>query len=196
MAVGTRKFTYGNMATTVSLFGEYVRGSRYSYTYAGDLNNDGSGLNDLIFIPTDSQIESMKFSGDAAAQAAQKSGLKNYITNDKYLNGNRGKIAEKYATLAPWYSNWDLRILQDFRLKNKNVIQFSADILNVGNLLSKNWGVRQWAGETGLAQPVAVGVDAKGVPTYTFDTTQKSAIQNRFDILSRWRMQFGLRYSF
>ena len=75
------------------------------------------------------------------------------------------------------------------------MIQFSADILNVGNLLSKNWGVRQWAGETGLAQPIAVSVD-KGVPTYTFDTTQKSAIQNRFDILSRWRMQFGLRYSF
>ncbi len=195
MAVGSRKFTYGNMATTISLFGEYVRGNRYSYTYAGDLNNDGSGLNDLLFIPTDAQVDGMKFSGDAAAQTAQKSALKNYITNDKYLSANRGVIAEKYATLAPWYSNWDLRILQDLKLKNKNVIQFSADILNVGNLLSKNWGVRQWAGETGLAQPIAVSVD-KGVPTYTFDTTQKSAIQNRFDILSRWRMQFGLRYSF
>ncbi len=195
MAVGSRKFTYGNMATTVSLFGEYVRGNRFSYTYAGDLNNDGSGLNDLLFIPTDAQIESMKFSGNAATQTAQKSALKNYIANDSYLSDHRGHIAEKYATLAPWYSNWDLRILQDFKLKNKNVIQFSADILNVGNLLSKNWGVRQWAGETGLAQPIAVSV-ANGTPTYTFDTTQKSAIQNRFDILSRWRMQFGLRYSF
>jgi hypothetical protein len=195
MAVGSKKFTYGNMATTISLFGEYVQGGRYSYTYAGDLNNDGSGLNDLLFIPTDSQIDQMKFSGDAAAQAAQKSALKNYITNDKYLSANRGIIAEKYATLAPWYSNWDLRVLQDFSLRNKNVVQLSMDILNVGNLLSKNWGVRQWAGETGLAQPIAVSVD-KGVPTYTFDTTQKSAIQNRFDILSRWRMQFGLRYSF
>lgn len=195
MAVGSRKFTYGKMATTISLFGEYVQGGRYSFTYAGDLNNDGSGLNDLLFIPTDAQIDQMKFSGNAAAQTAQKSALKQYITNDAYLSEHRGHIAEKYASFAPWYSNWDLRILQDFNLKNKNVIQLSADILNVGNLLSRNWGVRQWAGETGLAQPIAVSVD-KGVPTYTFDTTQKSAIQNRFDVLSRWRMQFGLRYSF
>ncbi len=195
MAVGSKRFEYGRMATTISLFGEYAQGGRYSYTYAGDLNNDGSGLNDLLFIPTDAQIEQMKFSGDAAAQSAQKSALKNYITNDNYLSNHRGHVAEKYASLAPWYSNWDMRVLQDIKLKNSNVIQFSMDVLNVGNLLSKNWGVRQWAGETGLAQPIAVSVD-KGVPTYSFDITQKSALQNRFDILSRWRMQFGLRYSF
>lgn len=195
MAVGTKRFAYNNMATTVSLFGEYVQGGRYSYTYAGDLNNDGSGLNDLLFIPTDTQLDQMKFSGDAAAQSAQKSALKSYIKNDKYLSAHRGHIAQKYATLAPWYSNWDFRALQDFKIKNGNIIQLSMDILNVGNLISRNWGVRQWAGETGLAQPIAVAVD-KGVPTYSFDTNQKSAIQNRFDISSRWRMQFGLRYSF
>ena len=193
MVVGTKKITYGNFATTFSLFGETAQGSRYSYTYAGDINNDGSGLNDLIFIPTDAQIDGMKFSGTDAS--AQKSALKQYINNDKYLSGNRGAYAQKYATLAPWYSNVDLRILQDFNLKNSNTIQFSMDVQNIGNLLNKNWGVRQWAGETGLAQPIAVSVDNK-VPTYTFDTNQKSAIQNRFDIASRWRMQFGLRYIF
>jgi len=192
MAVGTRKFTCGNMATTISVFGEYAQGGRYSYTYAGDINNDGSGLNDLIFIPTDAQIDQMQFSGNAAAQ---RSALKNYIANDNYLSKHRGHYAQKYASLAPWYSNWDLRILQDFNIKNSNTIQLSADILNFGNLLSPNWGVRQWAGETGLAQPIAVSV-VNGVPTYSFDTNQKSAIQNRFDILSRWRMQFGLRYIF
>jgi Carboxypeptidase regulatory-like domain len=195
MGVGTRKFSYGNMATTLSIFAEYAQGSRYSYTYAGDLNNDGSGLNDLIFIPTDAQIDQMKFSGDAPRQGLQKTALKSYIANDKYLSVNAGKYAQKYATLAPWYSNWDVRVLQDFKIKGEKTIQLSADILNIANLLSPNWGVRQWAGETGLAQPIAVSTD-KGVPTYTFDTNQKTAIQNRFDIASRWRMQFGLRFIF
>jgi Carboxypeptidase regulatory-like domain len=195
MGVGTRKFSYGKMATTLSIFAEYAQGSRYSYTYAGDLNNDGSALNDLIFIPTDAQVDQMKFSGDAARQGLQKTALKSYIANDKYLSANAGKYAQKYATLAPWYSNWDVRVLQDFKIKGEKTIQLSADILNIANLLSPNWGVRQWAGETGLAQPIAVSTD-KGVPTYTFDTNQKTAIQNRFDISSRWRMQFGLRFIF
>jgi hypothetical protein len=193
MAVASKKVSYGKMATTFSLFGEMAQGSRFSYTYAGDLNNDGSGLNDLIFIPTDAQIDQMAFSGTNAS--AQRTALKQYIANDSYLNANRGMYAEKYASLAPWYSNVDLRILQDFKLANKNTIQLSMDVQNVGNLLNKNWGVRQWAGETGLAQPIAVSV-ANNVPTYTFDVNQKSAIQNRFDIASRWRMQFGLRYIF
>lgn len=194
LAVGSKRFDYSNgkMATTLSLFGEYVQGGRYSFTYSGDLNNDGSGLNDLIYIPTDAQIEQMAFSGNASAQ---RQALKQYIKNDNYLAANQGKYAEKYASLAPWYSNWDFRLLQDFVLPNKNSIQFSADILNVGNLLNSNWGVRQWAGETGLVQPIAVSVK-DGVPTYTFDANQTSAIQTRFDLLSRWRMQFGLRYSF
>jgi Carboxypeptidase regulatory-like domain len=195
MAVGTKKFTYGKMATTVSLFGEYVQGGRFSYTYAGDINNDGSGLNDLIYIPTEAQVGQIAFTGDAAAQAAQRSAFNSYIKADDYLAANRGKYAEKYASLAPWYSNWDMRILQDFNLKNAHSIQLSADILNVGNLLNSNWGVRQWSGETGLAQPVAVSV-ANGVPTYSFDKNQTSAIQTRFDLVSRWRMQFGIRYSF
>lgn len=194
LAVASKKFSYsgGKMATTISLFGEYVKGGRYSFTYSGDINNDGSGLNDLIFIPTDAQIDQMNFAGDAATQ---KSALKKYIANDSYLSANRGQYAGKYASLAPWYSNWDLRALQDFVLPNKNVIQLSMDILNVGNMLNSNWGVRQWAGETGLAQPIAVSV-ADGKPTYSFDASQTSALQTRFDLVSRWRMQFGLRYSF
>jgi Carboxypeptidase regulatory-like domain len=195
--VGAKTFTYsaGRMATTVSLFGEYAQGGRYSFTYAGDINNDGSGLNDLVYIPTSAQVEAMRFTGTAAQQATQRTALARYIANDAYLSANQGKYAEKYASLAPWYSNWDMRVLQDFNFKNGHKIQLSMDILNVGNLISSSWGVRQWAGETGLVQPLAVSV-ANGTPTYTFDTNQTSSLQTRFDLLSRWRMQFGVRYRF
>jgi hypothetical protein len=194
MVVGSKKFVYadGRLATTLSLFGEYLQGGRYSYTYSGDLNNDGSGLNDLLYIPTESEINAMNFTGNGSSQ---KTALNDFIKNDAYLSANRGQYAEKYAALAPWYSNIDLRILQDIAISGDNKIQLSADILNIGNLLNSNWGVRQWAGQTGLSQPIAVSV-ADGTPTYSFDESQTSAIQTRFDLSSRWRMQFGVRYSF
>lgn len=190
----SKKFTYGKMATTISLFTEYVAGGRYSYTYSGDINNDGSGLNDLLFVPTDAQIDQMAFSGDAAAQATQKADLKAFIAQDEYLGGLRGKYTEKYGALSPWYNHWDLRILQDLNFSNTQGLQLSIDVLNIGNLINSNWGVRKYATYTGLAQPIGVSV-ADGIPTYSF-AGQTSTFFNDFSLLSRWQLQLGLRYAF
>ncbi|WP_026997714.1 TonB-dependent receptor [Flectobacillus major] len=194
----SKKFVYSNgkMATSVSLFAQYVKGGRYSYTYSGDLNNDGSGLNDLLFIPTDAQIETMQFTGTTSEQAAQKAGLKAYIAQDDYLNTHRGQIAGKYASTTPWYSSWDLSVQQDFVLPNKNKIQLSLNVLNIGNLINSNWGVRQLASITSLVQPIGVSTDANGVPTYSFDTAQKSTFYNDARLPSRWQAQVGVRYIF
>ena len=197
VGVLAKKYVYGGgkWATNFSLFAEYVQGNRYSFTYSGDINNDGGTNNDLLFIPTDAQIDQMKFSGAAAQQSAQRSGLKSFIAQDDYLSSRRGQYAEKFASLNPWYSKWDLRILQDYNLPNKNVIQLSVDVLNLGNLISPNWGVRQLASSTRLAQPLGVSVD-NGVPTYSFDASQKQTYFNDFTLNSRWQIQVGLRYLF
>ena len=196
LGIFTKKFVYaeGKMSTLISLFSEYVQGGRYSYTYAGDLNNDGSSLNDLMYVPTDAQIDQMAFSGSTAT--AQRAAFKAYIAQDNYLTSRRGQYTEKYAALSPWFNHWDLRLAQDFYLPEKQNIQISLDILNVGNLISSSWGVRQFASQTGLSQPVAVSVAANGVPTYTFDSSQKTTYFNDFSLASRWQMQVGLRYRF
>jgi hypothetical protein len=182
-----------NRTTTVSLFTEYAQGGRFSYTYSGDINFDGSSLNDLMYIPTDAEIDQMNFSGGDAS--AQRSAFKSYIAQDDYLSDRRGQFSEKYAALSPWYNHWDMRILQDVGVSKGNKFQVSLDILNVGNLISPSWGVRQYATYTGLAQPIAVSV-ANGVPTYTFDKSQKSTYFDDFNLASRWQMQIGLRYIF
>jgi hypothetical protein len=181
------------MATTVSLFFEYAQGGRFSYTYSGDLNGDGSGLNDLIYIPTSAELLSQTFSGTATEQSNQRTALEQFINQDEYLSGRRGQYAEKYGILSPWYSRWDIRFLQDFKINETSKIQFSWDILNVGNLLSSSWGVRQFPQNT---QPIGVAVDATGKPTYSFDANLKNTFTNDFSLLSRWQMQFGLRYIF
>lgn len=188
-----KKFSYGNrMATHIGLFLEYVQGGRYSYTYSGDINNDGSGLNDLIYIPTEQEVGQLNF-----VDAAQASAFNAYIEQDDYLSENRGKFAEKYGALSPWYSRWDVRFMQELGLSNGNSIQLSLDILNLGNLVSPKWGVRQAATFTGLVQPVGVSTDpATGIATYSFDEDLKSTLFNDFSLNSRWQAQLGLRYNF
>lgn len=193
-----KKFSYsgGRMATTVSLFLQAAEGGRYSYTYSGDLNGDTSGLNDLIFIPTDAQVDQMKFSGTTAQQAEQRTALKAYLAQDAYLSKNRGKVADKFATTSPWYSQVDLRLLQDFMVRiggQVKTVQISFDVLNIGNLINSNWGVRQIPVNT---QPIGVTVDTNGNPTYSFDTNLKNTFADDFSLLSRWQAQLGLRFIF
>lgn len=199
--VGTlnKKFSYlsDKLATTISFFFEYVQGGRFSYTYAGDINNDGAANNDLIYIPTDTQIDQSSFSGTTGEQNSQKDAFKSFIAQDDYLSKRRGKYADKYSILSPWNSTWDLRILQDYILNENNKIQFSIDILNVGNLISSKWGVKEIPTNR---QPIGVSVteETNGnlTPTYTFDTSVTSTFTDAINLQSRWRMQFGLRYIF
>ena len=76
---------------------------------------------------------------------------------------------------------------------SEQTIQFSLDVLNIGNLISSNWGVRQFPINT---QPIGVAVDGEGNPTYAFDTSLQSSLANDFSLNSRWQVQLGLRYIF
>ncbi|HLF63092.1 MAG TPA: TonB-dependent receptor [Saprospiraceae bacterium] len=203
-----KKWTYGRddkMSTTFATFFQYALGGttqndnvadfRFSYTYAGDINNDGapgSGLNDLIYIPTEDEIfNEMQFVSPTARLAFAQ-----YVAQDEYLNSHRGQYAEKYAVLAPWYSQWDVRIVQDFAFNagaKPNHVQVSLDILNFGNLLSSDWGVKELPNNT---QPIGVTVDANGVPTYSFDANLQETFSNDLGLQSRWQAQVGLRYIF
>lgn len=194
VGVATKKWTYGNdkWATTLSTFVEYARGGRFSYTYGGDINGDGSGLNDLIYIPTSAEIGQMNFSG-----AGQAAAFNSYIEQDDYLSGRRGQYAERYGALAPWRGRVDLKFLQDYNFNvggdKVNTIQFSIDVLNVGNLLSSDWGLIQ---QPNNVQPIGVSVDGSGNPTYTFNTNQTETFGYDSSLASRWQAQFGLRYIF
>ena len=71
IGVFSKKFNYGNdkWATTVSSFFEYAQGGRFNYTYGGDINGDGSVLNDLLYVPTADELQQMQFSGAGQAEA-------------------------------------------------------------------------------------------------------------------------------
>lgn len=188
------KSASGKWATNIGAFFEYARGGRYSYTYSGDVNNDGSGVNDLIFIPTSAQLQTMNFTGGQA----QKDAYNAFIEQDAYLSERRGQYAERYGALAPWRGKLDVKLTQDYNFKvssssaKKNTIQLSLDILNFANLLNSNWGLVQ--GPISV-QPIGVNV-AGATPTYTFTGQQKETFVIDSSLASRWQAQFGVRYIF
>ncbi|NRT15458.1 hypothetical protein HNP99_001815 [Flavobacterium sp. 28A] len=199
IGVGTKKWKYGannKWTTTVSTFFEYAQGGRFNYTYGGDINNDGADRNDLLYVPTSAEITTMTFTGGASQGAA----FDKFINQDDYLSGRRGQYAERYGALSPWRGKWDMKLIQDYNFKpsssskTTNTIQFSVDILNVGNLINSDWGLVQVPTSV---QPIGVSVDqTTKIPTYTFNGTQTKTFNYDASLLSRWQAQFGIRYIF
>ncbi|REE81702.1 carboxypeptidase family protein [Lutibacter oceani] len=191
LGIVSKNWKYGaddKWGTTISTVFEYAQGGRFNYTYAGDINNDGSSLNDLIYVPTSSEIGQMQFSGAGQAEAFEQ-----FIQQDDYLSGIRGEYVERYGALAPWRGRWDVKVLQDLKVSEDNSLQFSIDILNFGNLISSDWGLVQ---QPNAVQPIGVSVDETGTPTYTFSSDLKDTFVYDASLLSRWQVQFGLRYTF
>ena len=203
----SKQFEYGkakNMKTTISIFGSWTSGNRYAYVYGGDINNDGSNSNDLMYVPTNAEIDVMNFAsatdvnGQLADQSSQRAALKSFIAQDKYLSSRRGAYTEKYDAETPWFGQVDMKIMQDFKIKKTSkTIQFSLDFVNLGNLISSKWGVRKYATSIGYYQPLSVSLTNNNTtPVYQFDTNLKNTFTSSPDLLSRWQMQLGFRYIF
>lgn len=204
IAAASKKWEYGDIwATTISLFGSWTSGNRFAYVYGGDINNDGTASNDLLYVPTDAEIDLMPFTtlidvnGVSQNAAAQRSALKQFIAQDDYLSELRGQTTEKYGGETPWNAQVDLRILQDLIVskKNRQTLQFSVDVINLGNLISSKWGVVEYATTSGYFQPLSV-VYNNNSPTYQFDPSLTKTFTESPDLQSRWQVQLGLRFIF
>jgi hypothetical protein len=108
IGVLSKNWTYGSSdqwSTSISSFFEISQGGRFSYTYGGDINGDGNGGNDLIYVPTSSEVNQMNFSGAGEAAAYDA-----FIAQDDYLSGRRGDYAERYGAVSPWTTRVDLKL--------------------------------------------------------------------------------------
>ncbi len=198
-----------HFATTLSLFYEGMNLSNYSYVLNGDLNGDGNS-SDLMYVynkGTDINFLTYTFkdskgNNHTATPEEQAQAYDQFINNNKYLKNHKGDYVDRNSGLVPWYNRVDMRLLQDFFITTKNGtrhnLQFSWDVLNLPNLISKNWGVRK---KYSINNPLIFkGVDANGVPTYNMNTYLNELATQPYDIdyttSSTWGMQIGLRYSF
>ncbi len=198
-----------NLRTSIGLFVEVAEGNRfsgaggnrYSFLYSGDVNGDGAGGNDLIYIPANQGdivlVDCPSGCGANVTADQQWDALNAFIEQDKYLSSHRGEISERSGAVNPWYNNVDLRILQDvgFGGVTRHNFQFSLDILNLGNLISSNWGVRKVASSAATSPLRLVGFDGAGAPQFNFTGPAETFIDDP-SVFSRWRAQLGVRYFF
>lgn len=194
--------SYKSMASSFGVIFEAGQGNRYSYTYAGDLNQDAIANNDLLYVPASSSDINFGTVVDgvgveAPDAAAQWSALDAFIEQDDYLSTRRGDYAERNGASLPWFAQMDFRIMQDFYFDikgKKHTIQLSIDVMNLGNMINSDWGVREYAT---TYNPITVtGVDANNVPYFQFDTNLTDSYIDAFSVASKWQMQFGIRYIF
>jgi len=190
-------------------------GNRYSFTYSGDVNGDGASGNDLIYIPSNSgEIYFDPFvdgNGNTVSADEQWTALNAFIEQDAYLKENRGKIAERFGAVNPWWWNFDFKFMQDFSFllgSARHTFQLSLDILNVPSLLNSDWGVRQVARVAATSPLTLERFDSDpansipdGAPILTFrgaDSTNPLTETYIDDpgISSRWQLQLGIRYFF
>jgi hypothetical protein len=130
-----------------------------------------------------------------------------FIDADPYLKDNKGKISERSGPREPWAHQIDMRINQEIPTMPGHKVEISLDILNVLSLLKNSWG---WIRNTGVNQTVSMytfsGLDKTagadfGKPRYIIQPSTVRVTDGVADpfvidnILSRWQLQLGLRYT-
>lgn len=200
-ALSYRKEYVKHLATTLSL---YYEGSQttFSYTYSADINGDGNGF-DLVYIPrnqNDIILTPATINGVTYTPAQEWDILNNYIEQDPYLKKHRGEVATRYAAKTPFYHRVDARLLQDIftNLGNRrHALQFSVDVTNLLNLLSRNWGLVKIPLQPNLLVPTGI---QNGVPTFRINSANNAPVTTSFtnvvSTTSTWGLQLGLRYLF
>lgn len=212
LATATYRINYArnHASTDISLLYEGRHGAAYSYTYDGDMNNDGVN-NDLLYIPANKEelIFQDKKVGDVTFTAdEQRDAFWAFINKDPYLKKHKGEYAKANAAYSPWMHRFDLRVVQEFGLKvgkKEHRLQLNLDVMNIGNLLNSKWGTQKTT-QAGAPKPLKrVGVTENNQPIYTMSTYKDSEGQNRLvdktftsylNSNNCWQLQLGVRYLF
>lgn len=178
-------------------------GSPFSYVYQGDLNQDGSSRNDVIYVPRNASeinlIDITDGNGNVTVSAAEQwQRLNAFIENDSYLQERRGQIAERNGARTPWNHELDMKLEFAHSFKNGHSIGLSFDMLNVFNFINRDWG--QLVFVPNVVNSSFSLLNFRGIennePQFQFNIPEGTSpyvtdLQN-----SRWRAQIGMKYQF
>jgi len=201
----------------------FQSGAPLTYVYNNNPFGNGQQNVQLAYVPRDANdillVDIKNSAGVVTVPAAvQRQQLNDFINGNDYLSSRRGQYTERNGARTPWNNQADVRFMVEAKLGSLvpneagvtaagHTLQISLDIINVGNLLNRNWGRQYYVPNTfnstagfGLNQAGFVatpGDAAKQSPTFTFTAPSNGFTPYSVDQLaSRWQGQLGLRYSF
>jgi hypothetical protein len=180
------------LSARVAVYYSGQSGRPWSANFNGDVNNDGTTTNDLLYIPaaTDAITYTNGTYGDLLA----------YVNAEECLAKFIGKIHERNACRSPFQHTLDMKFSVGVPAGRAKV-ELTWDILNVLNLINEEYGVLEYANFNDLliVRPVISGNQVNYNLQNLFVNGVRQNPQDMFtrsDLLSRWQMQFGARVRF
>ncbi|MFI3289851.1 MAG: TonB-dependent receptor [Rikenellaceae bacterium] len=191
-------YANGRLNTVVGLTYNGSAGYRYSYCYNDtvDINGDGaygsSYGNTLLYIPTEAEIDQMTWDS-----VESKESFRSWVNSDNYASSHRGEFCERNGVVSPMEHHINLHIAENFiyNKERKSRVEISLDIMNIGNLLNREWGM--YKSSVYSLRPLQVTnmteVDGGYTPTYSWSGSTEIYDS---EFASRWYMQLGARITF
>jgi len=190
---------WGENTTEFSVFYEVRSGKPYAWTFNNDANGDGLAGNDLMYIPL-APGDVLFVGADAAARAAEEAAFFEFI-NAQGLDQYAGQAMPRNTHESPWSNSFDVRLSQEIPLWFDHKAEVWLDILNIGNMLNKDWGTIdevffQSNGAQARSFVNFAGIDpATGRYVYDFINPEQFGRRDR-TAESRWAVALGFRYRF
>jgi outer membrane receptor for ferrienterochelin and colicin len=216
-ALTFEKAFFGDYKTTASLFYEGRSGRPFSYVFWNDANGDSRSFNDLMYIPTgpgDVVFTPITTGGVTTSAAKQEADFFAWLNQHPELLKYAGGYAPANAFRAKWLNSFDLRVSQEFPgFMKGHKSSLTLDVMNIGNLLNKKWGVIEdagfnanlgvanFAGICGATATAQCPAGSEGKYVYHFTGAQNFQVQdvNGDGVntgVSRWSAQLTFRYEF
>ena len=199
--------------TDVSIFYEGMSGTPFTYTVNGDLNGDGSNVNDPIYVPLDATDLAEARVGTFVANTFALNPLEaqrfdDFVDSQECLREQRGRIMERNSCRSPWQNRMDLSLRQSIPEFAGQRLSIQLDVVNFLNLLNSEWGQIELPNLSDIfpQQPIlrqrsrTSADQTTSLPNVTFEipaTGNTGPFYKRQDQTSNfYQMQLTLRYSF
>jgi len=162
-----------------------------------------------MYIPESaSEIAFSDYSGMTATE--QQNAFFSYVEGNKYLNSRKGNYAERFGEVQPWIHRFDAKLIQDvftnFGTDKKYTLQFSVDILNIGNMINDKWGTYTYNPLSSYDNVRPLRVVTRGsattAPVYRLnassldDFASKTTLSKSVSTSSTWGCLLGIRLIF
>jgi len=181
-----------SLTSTASVYYNSQSGRPYVLVFNGDANGDGRPNDDIVFAPA--SPDQVTVVNGTSAQ------LDEYLRGDSSTSDFRGRIPPRNSGRAPWSHTLNARYLVTVPAGGKAKLELTMDVVNVLNLLNKNWGEVLYPNVNGPMTIGWVGFDKTSgreiLNLSTITAATFAGTLNRDDLRSRWQAQWGVRVGF
>ncbi len=200
-SISWEKRFFGTYKTSFGAFYEGRTGKPYSWTFNNDMNGDGTGSNDLMYIPTAFGSGEVIFRGDTATDKGAEIRFWATVDAHQQLREAAGGVVERQSAFAPWTNSIDLRLSQEIPgLFKGNKGVFVLDFQNFGNMLNKRWGRINEVAFNSAGGNARSFVDYAGMQNgkyvYQVRDSVEDYVQKNGRSESQWAVQVTARYEF